>query len=161
MSQPGRNLFKDKEHLVRMAGIFAIGIAIFFVLQVALVPDTFGRYGHYRAAAIGDEMRKPLTYAGRASCAKCHAAIVEVKNGGKHVTLGCEGCHGPLMKHAASPAAHKPAKPDTKMLCPTCHETNVARPKWLKQVDSAEHSSGEACNSCHQPHAPQMEGAAS
>jgi len=59
MGSPGRNLFKDKEHLVRMAGIFALGIVAFLVLQIALVPDTFGLYGHYRASAIGDETRKP------------------------------------------------------------------------------------------------------
>ena len=63
-----RKIFQDKEHLVRMAGIFAFGIVAFLVLQMLLVPDTFGLYGHYRAAAIGDQARKPLAYAGRGAC---------------------------------------------------------------------------------------------
>lgn len=156
MTKAGRNLFKDKEHLVRMAGIFALGIVAFLVLQLLLVPDTFGLYGHYRAAAITDEIRKPLTYAGRGSCARCHAPQVELHQSGKHVTLGCEGCHGPLMKHSVAPKNNKPPTLAAKRLCPACHEINVARPKLIKQVNSAEHSSGESCDTCHQPHAPQM-----
>lgn len=156
MSNRGRNLFKDKEHLVRMAGIFALGILLFLVLQLALVPDTFGLYGHYRAAAIGDEGRKPVAHAGRASCARCHAAVADAQKAGKHATLGCEGCHGPLVKHAAAPSRVKPPKLASTKLCPACHEKNIARPDWLKQVNSAEHSGGEACDMCHQPHAPQM-----
>jgi hypothetical protein len=156
MSKQERHLFKDKEHLVRMAGIFAVGIALFLVLQLTLIPKSFGLYGHYRADAISEEAKKPLSYAGRASCATCHASQVGTKAAGKHAGLGCEACHGPLTAHAANPAHMKPAKLDAKSLCPVCHELNAARPKWLKQVKSVEHSSGEAFNTCHQPHAPQM-----
>lgn len=159
MSHRSRNLFKDKEHLVRMAGIFAVGIVLFFILQLALVPDTFGLYGHYRASAIGEERGRPLVYAGRAACSTCHAAVVETQKNGSHATLGCEGCHGPLLKHAAAPKSEKPAKLAAAKLCANCHEKNIARPKWHKQVDAAEHSSGEPCTSCHEAHAPQMGGA--
>lgn len=154
MTQRRRPLFEDKQHLVRMAGIFAVGIAIFLGLQLLLVPDTFGLYGHYRAAAIGEEMRKPRTFAGRAVCANCHGPQVEVHKSGKHAMLGCEACHGALLGHAANPRNVKVAKPSAKLLCPTCHEKNIARPKWLKQVDAPEHSGGERCDSCHQPHSP-------
>jgi len=153
-----RNLFKDKEHLVRMAGIFAAGIVAFLILQFALVPDTFGLYGHYRAAAIGDVARKPIVYAGRAACVSCHGVIAETQHKGKHATLGCEGCHGALMQHVASPRTVKPAKLVAAKLCANCHEKNIARPKTHKQVHAAEHSSGEACTSCHDAHAPQMGG---
>ena len=63
MSKPRRDLFKDKEHLVRMAGIFAIGFTLFLVLQALLVPDTFGLYGHYRAAAISSPSSAPTSIA--------------------------------------------------------------------------------------------------
>ncbi len=156
MSKQERHLFKDKEHLVRMALIFAAGTAFFLVLQLTLIPKSFGLYGHYRADAILEEAKKPLAYAGRASCARCHAPQVDVKAAGKHAGLGCETCHGALMQHAANPTHTKPAKLDAKSLCPVCHELNAARPRSIKQVKSVEHSSGEACNTCHQPHAPQM-----
>lgn len=151
-----RNLFQDKEHLVRMAGIFALGIVLFLVLQLALVPDTFGLYGHYRASAIGDAVRKPLVHAGRDACARCHGAVVDAQKAGKHATLGCEGCHGALAQHVAAPSRVKPRKLASATLCPVCHEANIARPRTQKQVNSAEHSGGEACDTCHAPHAPQM-----
>ncbi len=154
MSRPP--LLRNKKHLVRMAGIFGIGITLFLGLQMLLVPKTFGRYGHYRAAAIDEEAARPVRYAGRAACASCHTPVVEAKQAGKHAALGCEGCHGALMQHGVDPARNRPRKPDPKALCPSCHEVNVARPKWLKQVKSAEHSSGESCTTCHPPHAPQM-----
>lgn len=158
MTRQQRRLFQDKEHLVRMAGIFAAGTMLFLVLQLALVPESFGRYGHYRANAIDEEARKPITYAGRNACTSCHSAQVEVHKSGKHAGLGCEGCHGPLFAHTRKPVAAKASKPDVKRLCIRCHEKNVARPSWFAQVDSAEHSGGEVCTTCHQPHAPQMGG---
>lgn len=151
-----RALFQDKEHLVRMAGILAAGIVLFLVLQFLLVPDTFGLYGHYRASAIGDSANKPLAYAGRAACGRCHAEQAAIHHAGRHTTLGCEGCHGPLMQHAANPRAAKAVKPQATALCVRCHQMNQARPAWHKQVDAKEHSGGEDCNTCHQPHAPQM-----
>ena len=156
MSPRRRDLFKDKEHLVRMAAIFAGGIPLFMVLQIVLVPETFGLYGHYRAAAIGEEASKPLVHAGQANCARCHAEVVQAKQAGKHAKLGCEACHGALARHAAKPAAAKASRPDAATLCARCHQLNVARPRWMKQVDTAPHASGEACNTCHQPHSPQI-----
>ena len=156
MGTPRRNLFEHKQHLVRMAGIFALGIVVFLVLQLALVPDTFGLYGHYRASAIGDETRKPLVFAGRAACTGCHAAQAGTHQKGKHATLGCEGCHGALRKHAVAPQSVKPVKLEAARLCATCHEKNIGRPKTHKQVDTVEHSGGESCTTCHDAHAPQM-----
>lgn len=156
MSKPKRRLFKDKEHLVRMAGIFAIGVVIFLGLQLLLTPKTFGLYGHYRGAAVGEEAAKPRAFAGRAVCANCHGPQVETKQAGKHATIGCESCHGPLMQHSVTPREHKPAKADVKALCAGCHELRVGRPQWVKQVKPEEHSGGAPCNDCHQPHAPQM-----
>jgi hypothetical protein len=156
MSERSRQRFKDREHLVRMAGIFAIGVVLFVVLQRMLVPATFGQYGHYRGSAIADSAAHPLVFGGRASCGTCHAAAVAMQKDGRHARLGCEACHGALGNHARDPKSQKPATLDTKKLCPVCHAINAARPAWFKQVNVAEHSSGEACNTCHQPHAPQM-----
>lgn len=156
MNKRRRELFKDKEHLVRMAGIFAVGLILFLVLQLLLVPDTFGLYGHYRAAAITDAAAKPLAHAGRAWCGSCHQPVVEAQKAGKHASLGCEACHGALIRHARTPASEKPRKLEAATLCPACHAANIARPEWFKQVNVQQHSGGEACDTCHQPHAPQM-----
>jgi hypothetical protein len=52
----------------------------------------------------------------------------------------------------------KPALPDSAALCAKCHERVSARPKSLPQVVSNEHSGGEPCKGCHQPHSPKLEG---
>ncbi|MFA6956045.1 MAG: hypothetical protein WC538_09260 [Thermoanaerobaculia bacterium] len=156
MSDDDKGLFRNTQHLLRMAGIFAIGILIFVVMRVLFVPAGFGRLGHYRAPAITDNMAKPISYAGRDACGACHGDIVAARAASKHAIIGCEACHGPLAKHAADPRKTKAVKPKAAALCPVCHEINVARPKFIKQVNSAEHSGGDACDSCHQPHTPDV-----
>ena len=141
-------------HLVRMACIFVAGLGVFLVARATLVPDDFGKWGHYRAGAVAANADKPLRHAGRAACADCHSDVVEVKAAGAHAKLGCEGCHGPLAAHAGDPDTVKPVKPAAATLCPVCHQANVAKPEGFPQVDAKEHSGGEACDSCHQAHSP-------
>ena len=150
-------LFKDKEHLVRVAGLFAAGIVLFVVARAILVPKGFGDYGHYRAGALADVAARPVAYAGRAACLECHTEEGDRWKGGKHKGVGCEACHGALAKHAADPSALKPAKPDAKTLCLGCHLANVAKPGTFPQIDPKSHMEGAACLTCHDQHAPDKE----
>jgi len=148
---------KDKEHLVRIAALFAAGVVVFLILQAILVPKEFGVYGHYRAGALADNrMRAPL-FAGRTACIECHTDERDAWRGGKHAGVGCEACHGALAKHAEDPSASKAVKPDPKTICFTCHLTNVAKPKKFPQMDPKNHFGGGACNGCHSPHSPDKE----
>ena len=52
--------FKDMEHLLRLAALFAVGVLVFGVARAELVPATFGTLGHYRAQAIDDIRAKPI-----------------------------------------------------------------------------------------------------
>jgi hypothetical protein len=151
-----KDLFKDKEHLLRMAGLFAAGVLLFVVARGLLVPKGFGTYGHFRAGALADNRARQVMFAGRAACADCHADIVEMRVGSKHATVGCEACHGALARHAEDPENVKPVKPDGARICLVCHLENVAKPKRFPQVDPAEHGEGKACNSCHNPHHPEI-----
>ena len=148
---------KDKEHLVRIAALFAAGMIVFLVLQAVLVPKGFGLYGHYRAGALADVAARPVTYAGRGACVECHTDEGDRLKGGKHARVGCETCHGALGKHAADPSALKPVKPDPKALCLTCHLANVAKPARFPQVDPKTHMDGGPCLTCHDQHAPDKE----
>lgn len=148
--------FKDAEHLFRMAAVFLAGVVVFLVVRHFLVPRSFGVYGHYRAAAIGEIAALPVAYAGHQVCAGCHSDIADTKSHGVHKGVNCESCHGPQAKHADDPGSVTPAKLDTTSLCPRCHQANLAKPKAFPQVDAAEHSNGMACNTCHQPHSPAM-----
>jgi hypothetical protein len=145
--------FKDAEHLLRLAGVFVAGTLLFLLVRAAVVPRSFGQYGHYRGAVIGEIAAHPIHFAGHQTCETCHTDIVEKKSSGKHANVNCEACHGPLANHANDPSID-PGKPDVATLCVRCHEASAARPKNFPQVDSGQHFAGVACNTCHQPHNP-------
>lgn len=152
-----RELFRDREHLVRFFGLAAAALILFAILRTAFIPETFGKYGHFRAVALEHNREVEIAHAGQQACAECHEDVLEAKNGGRHATVRCEGCHGPLAKHATDPASFQPALPNPRGLCLGCHQVEAARPRWLPQVDAAEHAGDEACDVCHHPHHPTVE----
>jgi hypothetical protein len=151
-------LFGHGEHLVRVAGLFLAGLLAFALLRGLLIPEGFGRFGHYRAGALDDARAYPLVHAGRAACLECHAEAAEAAKGGGHAGVRCEACHGPLAAHAQDPAAQQAVKPDAALLCVRCHQASVARPASFPQKDAAEHAEGEACTTCHVAHRPGLGG---
>jgi len=150
------NRFKNAEHLIRVALVFAAGVIAFLAVRGIIVPKSFGQYGHYRADALKDIAERPPGFAGREACANCHQDIVDLKKTGKHSIVGCEACHGPLAKHVEDPGALVPVKPDTAVLCVKCHEANSAKPRNFPQVISKEHAGDVACGTCHKPHTPKI-----
>ena len=149
-------MFKDIEHLVRLAALMLIVLASFVIVRTAIVPKSFGEYGHFRGAAIAEIAAKPIVHAGHQTCEGCHSDIADKKKTGKHIVVACEACHGALANHADDPSI-QPAKLDTAVVCSRCHEANSAKPKWFPQVVTADHSGGLACDTCHQPHTPKIE----
>jgi uncharacterized CHY-type Zn-finger protein len=149
---------KDIGHLVRVALLMAACVVVFLAVRRLVAPAGFGRYGHYRAGALDDARGRPIVFAGHAACETCHADIVEIKNKARHNAVSCEACHGPAARHADDPSATKPALPDTAVLCARCHEANSAKASKFPQVNSVDHSGGQACGSCHNPHNPRIGG---
>lgn len=147
-------LFKDREHLARLAGLLLGALAAFVVLRGLLVPKGFGEFGHYRTGALADNAARPPSFAGRGACLECHTEVGPKLKAGKHAKIGCEACHGALAMHAGDPEKLTPIRPEPRKLCPVCHQKNIARPASFPQVDAKEHGDGEACNSCHAPHDP-------
>ena len=88
-------------HLVRMAGLFVLGILLFLGGRSFFVPKDFGVYGHYRAGALDDARARPIKFAGQATCVECHANIGDLRKTTRHAKVSCESCHGPLASHAA------------------------------------------------------------
>lgn len=149
-----RQLFRDSEHLVRLAVLFVAAVIVFIAARAMLIPKGFGEYGHYRAGAIDDVAAHGMKFAGRAACLDCHDEIGATKAKGKHAGVGCEACHGALSAHVADPQAVTPVKPDPKTLCVVCHAKNTAKPKGFPQVDPKEHAGDASCADCHDPHSP-------
>ena len=150
-------MFKEIEHLIRLAAVIAMAFIAFVILRAAVVPRSFGEYGHYRGLAISEIASRPVAFAGHNACEACHTDVMDQKKLGKHVVVACEACHGALAKHAEDPGSVPPVKLDTAILCAHCHEANSAKPKGFPQVSTVDHSAGIACNTCHQPHRPKIE----
>ena len=150
-------MFKDIEHLVRLAAVIAVALVVFVLLRAAVVPQSFGQYGHYRGAATAEIASRPVAFAGHDACEACHTDVVDQKKLGKHVVVACEACHGALARHAGDPGSVQPTKLNTAVVCARCHEANSAKPKGFPQVATADHSGGLACDTCHQPHHPRIE----
>ena len=148
--------FRDSAHLIRPALVLLAGLGLFLVVRAAVVPKGFGKYGHYRPAALEVIRSRPISYAGQDTCAMCHTDEAKARSEGRHAYVACEACHGALASHANDPSAVKPALPDVANLCRRCHEKDAAKPAGFPQVVTAEHSGGALCNTCHQPHNPKL-----
>jgi hypothetical protein len=150
------SVFKDAGHLFRFAGLFVLAFLIFLVVRHYIVPKSFGQYGHYRGASIGEIAARPVKFAGHETCETCHSDEAAKKSSGKHAHVNCEACHGALASHADDPSI-MPVLPDTAVLCARCHTASAAKPKGFPRVDPASHYPGTPCNTCHQPHSPGMD----
>ena len=75
----------------------------FWWFDITSFRKSFGQYGHYRGAAIGEIAARPVKFAGHETCETCHTDVLDVKSKGKHAHVNCEACHGPLAKHADDP----------------------------------------------------------
>lgn len=140
--------------LLRIGLVFAAVIAALLVLRSVLVPKTFGKYGHYRAAAVDSIAARPVKFAGRQECEDCHDDIAAKRLAGNHRGLGCEVCHGPQEAHVEAPADVTPESPRDRAFCPRCHAYNPSRPTGFPQIDPVTHNPLKPCISCHDPHAP-------
>jgi hypothetical protein len=94
------------------------------------------------------------TYAGSATCARCHPTEAARAQTAGHAAIGCESCHGPMDDHARSEPGFAVAVTldlPTDALCATCHAATIGRPTSIRQIVPADHYVA-ACLECHDPH---------
>ena len=134
--------------------LFAVFIVLFLVARHFLIPESFGKYGHYRADSIDEIGALPIQYAGETLCIECHETEAEQLVSDAHSGLSCEVCHGPGIAHVDD-SDIKLEKPGTRKFCGQCHSLNPARNiEVINQVDTKEHHPERAnCIDCHNPHA--------
>ena len=145
--------FRAYEHLLRLAALFAVGIALFLTLRWLLVPADYGQLGPYRAGALAENQARPIVYAGQVACGDCHTDVTEIRRTNAHARISCESCHGPQGAHALDPSVAAP-RPDPRATCAVCHLPASAKPAWFKTVSFDEHADPGSCTTCHPAHAP-------
>ncbi len=148
------NRWRNGEHLLRVALVYGLGVVAFVLLRMALVPRSFGEFGHYRGNAIAETARQRPVFAGHQACNLCHSDVAALKRTGIHAGVHCEACHGPQAAHASDPGSVRPARLATARLCVRCHAANPARPAAFPQIDPRRHNPGLPCETCHPPHNP-------
>jgi len=142
------------QQIIPLAIIFGVTVTALIVARQLLVPDSFGDIGHYRADAVGEISALDVSYAGAQACLECHDDIYESKQMGNHRGLSCETCHGPAANHVEAPDEFLPIVPRERDNCTLCHGYNPSRPTGFPQIIPVNHSPGQACFNCHDPHAP-------
>jgi hypothetical protein len=157
---------EHSKHIWRVLFILLFLLVGFVSARDFLIPASFGKAGHYRYDSLKTYMDYPVIHGGRNSCKGCHPKQYETASAGKHASLNCEACHGPLAWHVKDGAriAEMPRLASWK-LCAYCHQTLAARPSSIKQVVFAKHIeeqgsepgtevAGKVCFLCHKPHSP-------
>ncbi len=135
--------------------LLAIFILLFLVARHFLIPESFGKYGYYRANSMDEVAALPAIYAGKAKCTECHEPEATKLDSDLHSGLTCEVCHGPGSQHVDDPENNKLIKSGTREFCGRCHSMNPARKtEVINQVDTkTHHIERENCIDCHNPHA--------
>lgn len=142
------------KHVVRLLWLMAVGLAIALVAAWFLTPDSFYRFGHYRANAVTEIALLEPVHMTAGYCERCHDDRHAEWSAGNHKSVSCENCHGPGQGHPKGGKKKLPIPTDTLRLCTQCHEATAGRPATQPQIVVAEHKKGETCVPCHNPHAP-------
>lgn len=146
------------KHIVRLIIlIVAFGI-VALIAKSYFTVESFYKYGHYRANSVPEIAAQLPVYQTPRYCQTCHSERHALWSANSHKTVICEVCHGAAQGHPQNGKLPIPA--DTQKLCSLCHEAMPGRPRTQPQIDVAQHSAGQQCIVCHNPHAPKITSAA-
>lgn len=150
------------KHIIRAVLLLVLAMVGFVLTRHFLYPTSFGQYGHYRFDSVAEYAAKDLVHGAPGACDACHADQAKKKAEGKHASVSCELCHGPLGVHVKADAKVAVMPVDrTVKLCGCCHQRLEARRSDFPQVVLASHAiekgaptAGMACLECHNAHKP-------
>jgi len=148
--------FGKYSHIKRLFGIYFGVLFLFLILRPFLIPKSFGKFGHYRASSIDENINLNTKYADIKECKECHEKEYNDVASFSHKNLNCQICHGALLNHVENPAEFKPSIISDRKFCLLCHAEIEARPSSFKQIDEKEHFKDEECISCHLSHSPNL-----
>lgn len=146
------------KHIVRLI-VLVVGFGVLaLVAKWYFTVDTFYEYGHYRAASVPEIAAQEPVFQTPRYCQTCHQARHAQWSAGNHKSVICEVCHGAAQGHPQN--GKLPVPKDSVKLCSLCHEEMPGRPRTQPQIAIAQHSGGQQCVACHNPHAPKIVAAA-
>ena len=145
------------KHIVRLVVLIVAGAAAGLLAKWYFTAESFYQYGHYRANSVPEIVAQEPAYQTPRYCQSCHSERHAQWSANNHKTVSCEVCHGAAKGHPQEKTKLTiPA--DTRKLCTLCHEAMPGRPATQPQVALAQHSGGQQCVVCHNPHAPKLAG---
>ncbi len=142
------------KHITRLILLLVAALVVAGIAKPLLTVDSFYRFGHYRANSVPEIAAKEPVYQTPRYCENCHSERYAQWTAGNHKTVICEVCHGAAQGHPQNGKLPIPA--DAVKLCTLCHEQMAGRPRTQPQIQVAQHSSGQQCTVCHNPHAPKI-----
>jgi len=146
------------KHILRLIILIVAFVAVAAIAMPLLTDDSFYRFGHYRADSVVEIAAHEPVYQTTRYCYGCHTERRAQWSASNHKTVSCEVCHGPARGHPQEGKLQIPA--DTAKLCTLCHEAMPGRPATQPQIQVAQHSGGQQCSICHNPHSPKISTAA-
>jgi len=144
------------KHIVRLIILLIFFFAAGSIAKWYFTADSFYRYGHYRADSVPEIAAQEPAYQTPRYCQSCHSERHAQWSANNHKSVTCEVCHGAAQGHPQNGKLPIPA--DARKLCTLCHEKMAERPRTQPQIDLAQHSFGQQCTVCHNPHAPKLAG---
>jgi len=145
-------------HITRLLLLMAAAAALGYAAKTFFTPESFYDYGPYRADSVPELAAQEAVFQTPGYCQACHAERHAQWSANNHKSVSCEVCHGAAQGHPQNGKLPTPA--DTVKLCSLCHESMPGRPQTQPQIEVAQHSSGQQCIVCHNPHAPKILSAA-
>jgi cytochrome c553 len=142
------------KHVARLLLLLGALLVVAIIAQQLLTDPSFYRFGHYRADSVGEIASREPAFKTAEYCKECHGERHAQWSANSHKSVSCETCHGPARGHPENGKLPIPA--DTVKLCTLCHEAMPGRPRAQPQIVIAQHSGGQQCKTCHNPHAPKI-----
>jgi cytochrome c553 len=146
------------KHGIRLIALLIAGAVVAFAARAYFTPDSFYRYGHYRADNVVEIASLTPQYQSTDYCQGCHEERHAEWSASTHTAVKCEVCHEAAREHPIDGKMTVPE--DTVRLCSQCHEAMPARPAAQPQIVVAEHAGTAQCIDCHSPHSPKIGGEA-
>ncbi len=133
----------------------AAGLSIVLFAGATMAWNPYVEFSLHRDVDARSWAALDPSFASSSTCARCHHAEDARISSRSHAGIGCQSCHGPLLKHveagdAADGSSVAVAVP-TDEVCTRCHVRADGRPSTIRQIVPATHYVS-VCLQCHDPH---------